>query len=1595
MRRLALSLVTALATLATLHAQATVYLRSSGPHAVTLSGWGCGTGTGSTCVNGTNVSPIVLNTYTGPVGGETHGLATTCGISTLCYVVTSDGVSDLFSGTTGGAQGTCSTGGAAYPAGLYTVQYRDGSHLALYDTTGVSSSGPFVGNPIVANGNWCSGYTGQEPTTQYIGLVNPFSTLALPIGQLDGPTGNYMRTLATNTTNGLVSIVVTGCSGGNNCVVTVNLSYNPLTLGPIPVAAGQYFSINDTGNSQLNVCGTGGLSAQFAGYQIASVTSSSYTSIPFTCSTLTNGTYTGTNLHCGGNGTGGFGTTDCAVVSLLAHEQNPQWTSFQGTYAANSLGTVKAMMIGDGGLAPPLAASLAGYSYAMQAAGMFFFVDPANAGLRDNLIYFATNFPHTVGGNFWCFPVAKFAIALPSNKQCNSYFNNADSTTSYGFSWVANAVLTGGGLGGSFLTAGQTTTWLNQIYNNVNDPANAKSATHANMGDASHVEQLINCSPCTTQGGSSSTTVVLNSSESTTASFYVNSTIWMFWGGGTSSWCQVSAYDFTTKIATCSNTMPNVPPASTPYQIYSDISMSDPTQAAQLSFNFARGGSPTTIVLAVGDTAAVGNAIFVYPTGTTVGDYGIVTGFSSGTATVASWTGAAPTNTTPYSIMPTNTVTGYHTHFTTSVSVGDSLQSNPKVSGGNGILQDWNYNIQHCQVLAIASDTSLTCLNIGRLDQDVAANQPSPVFYMPRWQPGDVGWFWQISPSIQMECNSLNNVDCSYNSGAFNGLNTPSTGGNFTAQEGASVQDMNLIFSALDPRAAAAFEAQWEYVVDYELGHFRAYGAGWLHTGPTYTSQVSAAITRKVFMLQNSIPSYQSLNPAGWMLDSPLFKIFSAYPDKSWTPFGGINAAAPSVLGWGSVSAWVVLSGGASGGFGVPWYAYDPAFAFAPTSANANYLRYFLTNVSNVSMWTNQVDAFTVLTQDPRIASASYTSLPSQYLFQQNDTSGVLAWNGWNWGNAFRGDMVVSESDWTTTASHLALDFRTYIGDHDAHCEGCLALYRVGGLLGRDGDGTPWGNGASAEVDDTVIGDMIQFGGATSVYPVPAFQSPPTMTNVPPWTLSQAPITMWASATHGANSPKFGDQNSQYMAVCADIAPVYQTALNYAFRCTAESKPTSSGPHVIYDWSSTQPASSTAIRRRIHYVQNGENLNFPQPEGHTTCPGAGGCASLNTNGGVVVSTESNTADAHGSPVPAYGVVSQFLSPNTITLNWVCPAGGDCTTGSNYTGGHGHTDPVDICGGGSCGTSVSIYETLVVHKVMTSTSDTALTTTAIIPDANWYGAQASDSSGWSVSLFFRGSACRSSITSFSTANAGISGNGQYLIVGLCPGSYPVTVNGTAVTGSPFTVSGGDNTIEFVGGAGTVSFSAPTGTFLKGACASSSATLTGLPSGAAVLLYSPSLITPAGTRGESYSLIMSGGGENVYFGTTTSAGSDTISGLSPITVVAAYSVPYFDRASTASGSGIVLGTSIPGSANDTYVLYSTGSDTTCPAMNTRSPAGCSFGGGPPLFDAQSASAPYGASCTLLNPVSWTGLGISLTSTPPPNQALQNGRANGVIR
>jgi hypothetical protein len=596
--------------------------------------------------------------------------------------------------------------------------------------------------------------------------------------------------------------------------------------------------------------------------------------------------------------------------------------------------------------------------------------------------------------------------------------------------------------------------------------------------------------------------------------------------------------------------------------------------------------------------------------------------------------------------------------------------------------------------------------------------------------------------------------------------------------------------AADDPRAAFDLTLNQSAVFDYELQHYMAYGAGWLHSGALYSGIVGGNLGITPWILSMSVPTFPSMDQAGgWLQDLPFYKMYNFYPDTQYFAGWGEDVVMPGRFGAQNGSPQLTPRTVVTGG-----YVIDPNFVFNPTSSGAQYLRDWLTNIPGYSMWSysgvqTELVGIAFLHNDPRIGTMDYTTQPHQYLFQSNSASVCASLTGWPCPANFRGDAAVSRTGFSSRAdTFLRYESRTWWGDHDNPENGMLSVYKVGELLNTD-QGIP---GAGVEGDDnTTIGDMLQFGGVKSTVGG-------SYTNTPGTT----PITMWASANHGSWKTQYGDQASQFMWVCSNLAGAYTNAINYAQRCIAHLKPTS-GAELIVQWDSVSVPSPTSIATHVHYTQNGETGVSAYPEGHTTCPGTGGCGSLNSSRSIQ-SLETGTNDGLGDPTPTYGLITTFLSPGTITVNWDCPNNLECSTSSSYPGGSGHTDRVSVCGGSSCGAPVSTFESMIVHKVAANLTDTTLTTTALNPDPNWTGFQSVDK----VVLMARGGSTHSSMSGFTTTH---SGTAEYLFGGLTPGVYTVTISGTPVSGSPFTVSANDNSIEFESTAGTLSIngSASTG------------------------------------------------------------------------------------------------------------------------------------------------------------------------------------------
>jgi hypothetical protein len=678
----------------------------------------------------------------------------------------------------------------------------------------------------------------------------------------------------------------------------------------------------------------------------------------------------------------------------------------------------------------------------------------------------------------------------------------------------------------------------------------------------------------------------------------------------------------------------------------SHTDVSDPTgnHRVVLGSGTARGGDSTHITLAVSDSRSTGfyvnNVVIVNGTAA-----GLITAYDSTTksATVTpAW--AAPGSTDTYAIYTsisiastaagaTTTMTGYNTHFTTEISVGDAIL------GANAWPQTNVAEMSY--VTAVNSDTSLTVINGA---SPLASSTASLAWYLQKWQTGDCGCIqeqkhWFGYPSAQPRVYAGGGSEFMYGATIGQGSNNANT-------LGASHTMLGLAMAADEPRAVRDLAIAGSFEWDYELAHYMNYETGFAHSGAAYTpARVFLDLNNYVKALSN-IPTFPSMGQTTpWMQNQSLYKMFGALPD--------IRDGLVTSMGWGTdnqnctyapqISARILCATG---------YLLDPTFFWNPNSANAKYLRNWMENITPASpqIWNHTgaaVDSMAfapLLHIDPRQPTSDYTVQPHQYLFQASSYATCAALTGWPCPQTFRGDAVISRGgSWTDkTSSFLYLGARAWYDDHDNPSNGMVTIYQVGELMTRDAYPT-WDSSSQGTPDDSIVGMSPRFGDAYH-FKGGIFNSQPGIT----------PITRWASGNHGTWDTAYGDQNSTYVYTCTDLAGAYDIAINHALRCVGHlKKPGTEGIIFVQDDIDVSSAP-TQVEVHFHYPQNGETvipgvlIPSSYSEGDTTCPGSGGCPSLNTNRTILEVESGAASDAHG-PARTYGLISKFFSPATITL----------------------------------------------------------------------------------------------------------------------------------------------------------------------------------------------------------------------------------------------------------------------------------------------------------------------------------------------------------
>ena len=561
---------------ASLSAQTTVYLRDN-PASFNIISPGC-----------TNATPMVCTV------SRTAGLSVGNLVS-IAGVCASDGVYNISAAN-----------------GIRAVHAIGSGTISLYDKTNTT--------PITGNGAWCTGGTPGWVGPQYGGKLTAYSLVSEPRGWFDGASGALTRQWALGTQNGLVN---TGsCPGDGICVASniatvtttyahgvqsgdhVSLFNAPVTYtsgitatgttgqtcvltnftggytsaaatvaltGTNIIASGTPLVVTNPGSGYTTNPTTGSVSngtATCSGTVIVSwpnrngsdsdytVTGSTTYTFTFTTTGVANGDYT-TNATCGpGASPNGTiqGTDNCTRISQKAVITNVWWggsgaSSVLGQIAAYPSPNYKFPVDGGPGNTPESI-----FSYYASA----FLVDQKNQTYLDAVLYAILNIEKEDGST------------LLVNE-------NILDGGNYGLSAYAGIIVQDFAraymVGQSYLTSAQKQTFADKVLNDLGDPTpctktlavpqDTLATGIAQAGDSTHI--------------------TLAASDTKSTNYYVNNVIEISLSGNVFLDGVVTAYNFSTKVATVTAWLdvsgnPGTPPTTgTVYSIYSTVTLSGTT----------------------------------------------------------------------------------------------------------------------------------------------------------------------------------------------------------------------------------------------------------------------------------------------------------------------------------------------------------------------------------------------------------------------------------------------------------------------------------------------------------------------------------------------------------------------------------------------------------------------------------------------------------------------------------------------------------------------------------------------------------------------------------------------------------------------------------------------------------------------------------------------------------------------------------------------------------------------------------------------------------------------------------------------------------
>jgi PKD repeat protein len=543
---------------------------------------------------------------------------------------------------------------------------------------------------------------------------------------------------------------------------------------------------------------------------------------------------------------------------------------------------------------------------------------------------------------------------------------------------------------------------------------------------------------------------------------------------------------------------------------------------------------------------------------------------------------------------------------------------------------------------------------------------------------------------------------------------------------------------------------------------FSTLGSGY-HPGRQVTS-----LPRTQIILNNSLVSGPQLFGSYWpkrQADEMIYISLPYIPKDGpvWmSPYDSTYTNFQSAIGLAAPELTYLLNGTNEGNY-LNWYMLQ-------TTANGGRGDYSTGTTLNGAAYA--AHAFIFQTPPAAYNQVDYRSaLTTQYRFTQTDYAHCVSL-GLTCAANEPMEMMISKSDWTSTATMMIIPSGFWEwGDHiEAMNTGAYHIYRNTPLMMGD---------SSGGVSGLVVGNLQSSIRQDNTLEIGTYTN--TGINAGANGYSMPATTLrWAATSHATpDNVAVGDTQSRYSYALLDLSPMFisGTNLTRAQRHVLHFKKASTQDYLIsYDDIAT--SSSESLKAYFHY--------------YTGCSNANGTVSGASGGAITLTTASSRLLSMFLPVAGTNTTAVVYDGNGYPNN-----SGGCggSTGFTYRVTVGPSTD-----GSTINTSATSGEWLVVHKPSSSTSDTMPTITQPAcsgTGGNCTAVQLADSSSPKVAVFARQGVTLTDVSFTSTH----SGTAQYVIAGLSPGTYNVTVGGSiVVTGS--TVNANDNTLYFESMAGAV-------------------------------------------------------------------------------------------------------------------------------------------------------------------------------------------------